>query len=99
MLVCLGGIEALFILVLRGPYADGKSWAEALVMFFGILACIMLVSGFIPVPPELIKRRGRLYGFSLLFLAVDWSGAFFSLMSLVAQNTFDPEFGTLYALW
>jgi hypothetical protein len=70
------------VLVFRGPYGDGKPWAEGFLTFIGILACVMLISGYLPIPPELIKRRGRLVGFSFLFLAVDWSGAFFSLMSL-----------------
>lgn len=30
---------------------------------------------------------------------MDWSGAFFSLMALVAQNTFDVLGGVLYIIW
>lgn len=48
----------------------------------GILACIMLIGGYVPIPFELIKRRGRVIGIDFIFLAIDWSGAFFSLMSL-----------------
>lgn len=82
MLLAIAGLQVLFVLVLRDRYARGVKWASDVVTFFGILACVMLISGYIPVPPELIKRRGRVAGISLLFLAVDWSGAFFSLMSL-----------------
>ena len=92
------GLELLFVLVLRKPYLDGKGWAVGVIFFFGIAACVMVIAGYIPIPAELIKRRGRVEGISLLFLLVDWSGAFFSLLSLVAQNTFDPEFGTMYAM-
>ena len=72
----------MLVLLCRGPYTNGKGWAEGFMTFIGIMACVMLVSGYLPIPPELMKRRGRLVGFSFLFLAVDWSGAFFSLMSL-----------------
>jgi hypothetical protein len=34
-----------------------------------------------------------------IFLTVDWAGAFFSLMALVAQNTFDILGGSLYIVW
>jgi hypothetical protein len=52
-----------------------------------------------PIPFELLKRRGRVVGIDFIFLAIDWNGAFFSLMALVAQNEFDVLFGTMYALW
>ncbi|KAK3047187.1 hypothetical protein LTR09_011389 [Extremus antarcticus] len=67
-------------------------------MTFGIIACVTLLSGYAPIPFELVKRRGRVVGIDFWFLLVDSCGAFFSLMSLVAQNTFDIEFGTLYAV-
>ena len=38
-------------------------------------------------------------GIDFIFLAIDWNGAFFSLMALVTQNEFDVLFGTMYALW
>jgi hypothetical protein len=82
LLLIIAGLEVTFVLVFRGPYADGSTWAVKFVMFLGIIACIMVIAGYIPIPAELILRRGRIVGISLLFLAVDWSGAFFSLMSL-----------------
>ena len=51
-----------------------------------------------PVPFEIIKRRGRVVGIDFIFLAIDSLGAFFSLMSIAAQNTFDPLGGVMYAL-
>ncbi|KAK5240351.1 hypothetical protein LTS06_012486 [Exophiala xenobiotica] len=76
-------------------YEKNLEWP---LTFIGAVAFILLISGYIPIPFELIKRRGRVVGIDFLFLLIDWFGAFFSLMSLVAQNTFDPLFGTLYAL-
>jgi hypothetical protein len=34
-----------------------------------------------------------------LFLSMDWAGAFFSLMALIAQDTFDILGGVLYSVW
>lgn len=80
MLALYGGLQVLFVLVIRKPYyQDGVSWP---VQTMGILAFITLISGYLPIPFELIKRRGRVVGISLVFLTVDWFGAFFSLMSL-----------------
>ncbi|KAI9713933.1 MAG: hypothetical protein M1820_000663 [Bogoriella megaspora] len=87
--------KALFVLVIREPYSRGVEWP---VTTFGAIAFVVLIAGYLPIPFELVKRRGRVVGIDFLFLAIDWSGAFFSLMSLVAQNTFDVIFGTLYAL-
>jgi nicotinamide riboside transporter PnuC len=72
----------LFVLVFRGPYARGKPWAEGFITFIGVLACVMVIVGYVEIPSELLLRRGRVVGISLLFLLVDWTGAFFSLMSL-----------------
>ncbi|KAF4974091.1 hypothetical protein FZEAL_8964 [Fusarium zealandicum] len=98
MLLLVAGLQTALVLAIRDPYSRGIPWAVKLTTAIGILACIVLIAGYVPIPFELIKRRGRVLGISLVFLAVDWSGAFFSLMSLVAQNTFDVTFGTLYTL-
>ncbi|CAA9957154.1 PQ loop repeat protein [Pyrenophora teres f. maculata] len=96
-LICLfAGIEAGLVFALRGPYLRGEAqWAVLLV---GIIAFLTLISGYIPIPFELLKRRGRVVGIDFVFLAIDWNGAFFSLMALVTQNEFDVLFGTMYAL-
>lgn len=73
------GCQVAFVLILRPRYNRGLEWP---VLLFGILAFICLAIGYIPIPFELIKRRGRIVGLSLLFLLIDWSGAFFSLLSL-----------------
>ncbi|KAI4664447.1 uncharacterized protein J4E88_010699 [Alternaria novae-zelandiae] len=71
---------------------------QCFFLLIGIVAFLTLISGYIPIPFELLKRRGRVVGIDFIFLAIDWNGAFFSLMALVAQNEFDVLFGTMYAL-
>jgi hypothetical protein len=108
------GLQGVLVFGLRKGYNDKHlEWPLTLV---GAVAFILLISGYMPIPFELIRRRGRVVGIDFIFLIIDWFGAFFSLLSLgsfkhyfrsygykansilVAQNTFDPLFGTLYAL-
>ncbi|KIW11868.1 hypothetical protein PV08_09141 [Exophiala spinifera] len=91
-----GGLQGLLVWLLRRAYREKNlEWPTTMI---GAVAFVLLISGYIPIPFELIKRRGRVIGIDFLFLAIDWFGAFFSLMSLATQNSFDPLFGTLYAL-
>jgi hypothetical protein len=96
LLIAFAGIEIGLVYVIRQPYTRGAEWP---VLFIGIIAFLTLISGYMPIPFELLKRRGRVVGIDFVFLAIDWNGAFFSLMALVAQNEFDVLFGTMYALW
>ncbi|KAF2680468.1 PQ loop repeat protein-like protein [Lentithecium fluviatile CBS 122367] len=89
------GLQAGLVFAIQPAYARGIDWP---VLLIGIIAFIVLVAGYFPIPFELLKRRGRVVGIDFIFLAIDWFGAFFSLMSLVAQSEFDTLFGTLYAL-
>ncbi len=73
------GVEVLLILVIRGPYRRGVSWPVTLV---GGVAAVLLIIGYVPVPFELWKRRGRVVGIDFWFLTIDWFGAFFSLMAI-----------------
>ncbi|KAI9804394.1 MAG: hypothetical protein M1825_001293 [Sarcosagium campestre] len=52
--------------------------------------------GLLPPYRELWKRGGEVVGINFIFLGIDFMGAFFSLMALVAQNTFDALGGSLY---
>lgn len=79
MLGLNAGCQVAFVLVLRPRYERGLDWP---VFLFGVLATVCLLSGYVPIPFELIKRRGRIVGISLWFLLIDWTGAFFSLLSL-----------------
>ena len=65
-------------------------------MIVGVVAAILLAAGLLPPYFELWKRSGRVVGISFVFLAIDWLGAFFSLMGVIAQNTFDPLGGCLF---
>ncbi len=80
ILVLDGGLQGLLVWLLRKAYYEKNlEWPLTLI---GALAFILLISGYIPIPFELIKRRGRVVGIDFLFLIIDWFGAFFSLMSL-----------------
>ncbi|KAF2655676.1 PQ loop repeat protein [Lophiostoma macrostomum CBS 122681] len=94
LFLLFGGIQTGLVFAIQGPYSRGTSWPVTLI---GIIAFIMLLAGYVPIPFELIKRRGRVVGIDFVFLAIDWFGAFFSLMSLVAQTEFDALFGSMYA--
>jgi hypothetical protein len=96
LLAIFAAIEAGLILAIRPAYTRGLEWP---VLLIGIVAFISLISGYLPIPLELIKRRGRVVGIDFIFLTIDWCGAFFSLLALVAQIEFDVLFGTMYALW
>lgn len=89
------GIEAALIVTLKPIYERGN---EAPALVVGIIASIFLAAGLVPPYFEIYKRRGRVVGLNFVFLAMDWSGAFFSLMALVAQNTFDILGGVLYII-
>ena len=88
-----GGVEAFLILTLRPLYDRQVAWP---IMIIGIVAAILLVAGLVPPYFELWKRSGRVVGINFLFLGIDWLGAFFSLMGVVAQSTFDPLGGCLF---
>ncbi|KAI9832141.1 MAG: hypothetical protein M1819_004492 [Sarea resinae] len=89
------GVETLLILTLRGPYNRGTTWP---ITFIGVIAAVLLAAGLIPPYFEIWKRKGRVVGINLLFLTVDFSGAFFSLIALAVQNHFDVLGGILYII-
>lgn len=91
----IGAAQAILIVTLRPPYERGVSWPITMI---GIIAAIMLAAGLIPPYFELARRSGRVVGINLLFLFTDWLGAFLSLMSLVAQQTFDVLGGVQYSV-
>jgi hypothetical protein len=95
LFIVFAALQAGLVFAIRPPYARGISWP---VLLIGIIAFVVLIAGYFPIPFELLKRRGRVVGIDFVFLTIDWFGAFFSLMSLVAQSEFDALFGTLYAL-
>lgn len=86
-------IELALILGLRGLYARG---INSPVLVVGVIAAILLALGIVPPYFEIAKRNGRVVGINFWFLAIDWLGAFFNLMALVAQNTFDVLGGVMF---
>jgi uncharacterized membrane protein YciS (DUF1049 family) len=90
-----GGVEALLILTLRPVYLRGVHYPMTII---GVIAAVLLAAGLIPPYFEIAKRRGRVVGINFLFLTVDWFGAFFSCMSLVAQKQFDVLAGVMYII-
>lgn len=86
-------MELILILTLRGPYARGVQWP---MMLMAISASVIQVIGLIPPYFELAKRHGRVIGIDFWFLTIDYAGAFFSLMAVVAQQWFDALGASLY---
>jgi hypothetical protein len=86
-------MELILILTLRGPYARGVEWP---MMLMAISASLIQVAGLIPPYFELAKRSGRVIGIDFWFLTIDYAGAFFSLMAVVAQQWFDALGASLY---
>ncbi|KAI0859639.1 PQ loop repeat-domain-containing protein [Xylaria cubensis] len=87
------GVEAALILTLRPVYGAGN---ETPVIVIGVVAAILLATGLLPPYGEAWKRRGRIIGLNFVFLTMDFLGALFSLLSLVAQHTFDILGGVMY---
>lgn len=86
-------MELILILTLRGPYSRGIEWP---MMLMAISASVIQVIGLIPPYFELAKRNGRVIGIDFWFLIIDYAGAFFSLMAVVAQQWFDALGASLY---
>jgi hypothetical protein len=86
-------MELILILTLRGPYSRGVQWP---MMLMAISASVIQVLGLIPPYFELAKRSGRVIGIDFWFLTIDYAGAFFSLMAVIAQQWFDALGSSLY---
>ncbi|KAI5817656.1 PQ loop repeat-domain-containing protein [Pyronema omphalodes] len=95
LLLAFAGIEVALIFTLRPLYHAGNI---SPVFAIGIIAAILLAAGLLPPYKEVWLRGGMVAGISFVFLGIDWCGAFFSLMSLVAQETFDEMAGGMYCV-
>jgi hypothetical protein len=87
-------LEIPFSIWLRPVYANGTEWPN---LIFGIIATVFLSIGLLPPYWELSKRKGRVVGINFIFLALDSSGAIFSMASMCVGE-FDPMGMTLYAV-
>lgn len=92
-LLACAALEVGLVLAIRPAHAHGVEWP---VLCAGVCAFVLSLSGYLQIPLELVKRRGRVVGVDFVFLAIDWAGALFSLLSLATQADFDVLFGTLY---
>ncbi|KAI5795937.1 PQ loop repeat-domain-containing protein [Pyronema domesticum] len=95
LLLAFAGIEVALIFTLRPLYRAGN---VSPVFAIGIIASILLAAGLLPPYKEVWLRGGMVAGISFVFLGIDWCGAFFSLMSLVAQESFDEMAGGMYCV-
>lgn len=92
-IVISAALEGVAIGLLRNQ--DRPTWPY---LFIGIVASILLAVGLIPPYFELAKRRGRVVGLNFIFLAMDSSGALFSLISLFFGKQVDVLSLVLYAI-
>jgi len=88
-----GVMEVILIFTLQGPYDRGVKWP---MMLMAISATLIQIAGLLQPYFELAKRNGRVIGIDFWFLLIDYAGAFFSLMALIAQQWFDSLGGSLY---
>lgn len=78
------GLQGGLIPYFKKNYKDDPgNWR---ILIFGILASILLALGLLPPYFELLKRQGRVVGINFVFLAVDCSGALFSMFSVIFGN-------------
>ncbi|KAI4195113.1 MAG: hypothetical protein LQ350_007391 [Teloschistes chrysophthalmus] len=95
LIALFAGLQTLLVFLIRPAYHRGTSWPVTLV---GVIAAVLLISGYIPVPFEILKRRGRVVGIDFGFLTIDWLGAFFSLMAIATQNSVDVLGVVMYSV-
>ncbi|KAK9237896.1 PQ loop repeat-domain-containing protein [Lipomyces kononenkoae] len=57
------------------------------LLLIGVLAAVLIFVGLVPPYFELWRRQGQVVGISFLFLAIDSSGAIFSLVSILLSGT------------
>jgi hypothetical protein len=60
------------------------------MIIVGVIASILIAAGLLPPYYEMWKRRGRVVGINLGFIAMDMLGAFFSLMALGMSSVSFP---------
>jgi hypothetical protein len=68
LLLIFAAIEAGLIFAVRPAYSRGIDWP---VLTVGIIAFVTLISGYLPIPFELLRRRGRVVGIDFVFLYVN----------------------------
>lgn len=95
LLIMFVATEVLLIILFRPIYRAGNVTP---LLAIGTIGSILLALGLIPPYWEMFKRGGMVAGINFLFLATDAAGAFFSLMSLLAQPSFDKVAAAMYCV-
>jgi hypothetical protein len=113
MAILFAGTEAVLIVTLRIPYYKGVEWPMMLMAITAsVMQSVGLllpywelakrngrVIGIGKSFTEECLIRILMQNVDFWFLTIDYAGAFFSLMALVAQNTFDVLGSTMYTVW
>jgi hypothetical protein len=95
LLIMFVVIEVILIILFRPIYRAGNVTP---LLAIGTIGSVLLALGLIPPYWEMFKRGGMVAGINFLFLATDAAGAFFSLMSLLAQPSFDKVAASMYCV-
>jgi hypothetical protein len=77
------------------PYSDGTHWPLTVL---GAWACALISFGLILPYYEAYKAGWRFIGLSFRFIAIDFAGALFSLVSLATQHKWDKFGGATYII-
>ncbi|KAK9454449.1 PQ loop repeat-domain-containing protein [Dipodascopsis uninucleata] len=89
-LLVFGGIQAVLIIVIQNSRICKSHTNSSLacwpLLIFGIGAGVLIAIGLIPPYIEIYRRHGRVVGLNFIFLAMDSSGAIFSISSLLVPN-------------
>ncbi|KAI9844173.1 MAG: hypothetical protein M1837_005773 [Sclerophora amabilis] len=110
--LALGGFEVLLILTLRGPYNRGVSFPMTILgVLASVLLAAGLVPPYFEIWKRRGRVVGistsiltylasvpLLKSLDMVFLTTDWLGGLFSLMALVAQESFDVLGAVLYII-
>ncbi|KAI8637715.1 hypothetical protein BD408DRAFT_395237 [Parasitella parasitica] len=83
--LCVGGLETGFVFAFKKAQQMNNQGG---IRFFGIVPVIFVIGGFLPQYYEIFRER-RVIGISHLFLAMDFSGSVFSIVSLVYGEQVD----------
>ncbi|KAG6910220.1 hypothetical protein DXG01_012355 [Tephrocybe rancida] len=91
VMLVIGGLEAGIVFAVR------PSMNQRAIDFFGIFTSVLIAAGLLPQYYEIFKGK-EVVGISIPFIAIDWLGGIFSLISLVFRPEFDIIAGVAYSL-
>lgn len=110
-----GGVEAALTVTIRPIYEAGNETpvlvvgvVASVLLTAGLLPPYgelwkrrgrVIGINWVSHPYVMVVDKRQADSSSQIFLIMDWNGAFFSLMAVVAQTEFDILGGVLYAIW